>query len=282
MRITTLIENECVPDRDDLVAEFGLSLHIEAGGARILFDTGASPTFVENAQRLGIDLSAVELGVLSHHHYDHGGGLEAFLTVNSKALVFLKDAELARRQLRALGFLRKSVGIDTSLLDRFPERFRTISEETQISPGITLLTTIPHDSPRPAGNRHLFVVREDGTFRDSFDHELTMVVEENGGLVVFTGCSHNGILNMIEGVVRRFPGHVIRAVFGGFHLIGLPFFNTMTASREEVRELARRLPEVPVERVFTGHCTGRRAFAVLKDVLGDRLHGFPTGSVIEF
>ena len=72
MKLTVLMENTTV--REDLTAEHGLSLYIEANGKRILFDTGASATFADNAEKLGIDLSQVDLCILSHGHYDHGGG----------------------------------------------------------------------------------------------------------------------------------------------------------------------------------------------------------------
>lgn len=281
MRVTTLIENERLPDREDLVAEFGLSLHIEFERTRILFDAGASPAFIGNAERMGIDLGAVDLAVLSHHHFDHGGGLEAFLEVNPNARVHLRAAEISERQFRAFGVIRHSVGIDTSLLERFPERFFPLSESTEIAPGATVLTHIPDDLPRPAGNKHLYVIRDGQIAHDSFDHELVLVVREGDGIVVFTGCSHSGILNMIDGVAQSFPELPIRAVFGGFHLIGLPLFGRMAASRAEVRTLAGRILDVPVERVYTGHCTGKRAYGVLQEVMGDRLAAFPTGTVIE-
>lgn len=75
MRVTTLIENSTLAGREDLTAEFGLSLHIRRGDLQILFDTGASGAFADNAKRLDIDLAKVNVAVLSHHHYDHGGGL---------------------------------------------------------------------------------------------------------------------------------------------------------------------------------------------------------------
>ena len=76
MRVTALIENDRVEGKDDLSPEFGLSLHVEVNGTTILFDVGASSTFADNAEVLGIDISDVGVAVVSHHHFDHGGGLE--------------------------------------------------------------------------------------------------------------------------------------------------------------------------------------------------------------
>ena len=87
MNLTVLLENTAC--RDELVAEHGLSLYIEAGGKRILFDTGASPAFADNAEKLGIDLSQVDLCILSHGHYDHGGGIRRFLEINDHAPVYV-------------------------------------------------------------------------------------------------------------------------------------------------------------------------------------------------
>ena len=87
MKIIALMENTAaVPD---VLSEHGLSLYLEGKGHRILFDTGQSENFAVNAKRLGVDLAAVDLAILSHGHYDHGGGLKRFLELNQKAPVYL-------------------------------------------------------------------------------------------------------------------------------------------------------------------------------------------------
>ena len=94
MKITTLIENTAC--REGLVCEHGLSLYIETGSKRILFDAGQTGAFGDNAEKLGIDLSRVDLAVLSHGHYDHGGGLKRFLELNAAAPVYINQSAFSQ------------------------------------------------------------------------------------------------------------------------------------------------------------------------------------------
>ena len=150
-----------------------------------------------------------------------------------------------------------------------------------IAPGVYLLTAIGSAHRRPRGNRRLFADSDGGLVPDPFDHELTMVVHDEDGMVVFTGCSHHGILNLIDAARAQFPRVPIKAVFGGFHLIGLPFYNSMAASRAEVRDIGWRVMEKVDGTVYSGHCTGKKAFGVLAGVMGESLQPFPTGSSVE-
>jgi 7,8-dihydropterin-6-yl-methyl-4-(beta-D-ribofuranosyl)aminobenzene 5'-phosphate synthase len=281
MRVTTLIENSTLEGREDLVAEFGLSLHVQRGDLRILFDTGASGAFADNAEQLGIDLAKVDLAVLSHHHFDHGGGLQRFLAINDRARVHLRASGWAPRYFRALVVVKRPIGLDASLFDRFAHRFELVTESMEVAPGVFLLTDIGSNYPRPEGNRHLFVDRGGSLELDPFEHELVLVVREEDGIVVFTGCSHHGILNMIEAARSRFPEVPVKAVFGGFHLIGVPFLDSMAAPREEVEAIGRTMLELTAGPIFTGHCTGRKAYGVLAGVMGGALQPFSTGSSVE-
>ena len=87
MIITPLVEN--LTARQDLGCEHGLSVHIKTAGHNILFDMGKSELFLENAEKLHVDIGQVEIAVVSHGHYDHGGGLPAFLEQNGTANVYL-------------------------------------------------------------------------------------------------------------------------------------------------------------------------------------------------
>lgn len=281
MRVTSLIENSRLETADDLVPEFGLSMLVEHGGSTVLFDMGSSSAFADNAGRLAVDISTVDAAVISHQHFDHGGGLAYFLNANTRAKVYLREAPLADRRFKAFAVIDRPIGLDLELVERYRDRFEFVSDTTEIAPGVFLLTAIGSAHRRPRGNRKLYVQRDSGFVRDPFDHELLMVVREDDGMAVFTGCSHSGVLNLIDAAIDAFPATPIKAVFGGFHLIGLPFYNSMAASRSEVKALGREILERVSGPVFTGHCTGKKAYPILEGVMGERLREFPTGARTE-
>ena len=280
MKVVALIENTKLEGREDLVDEHGLSLYIECDDKHILFDTGATEAFYQNAVTLGIDLQEVDALVISHHHFDHGGGLARFLEVNHKAKVYLRKSEEEDFYFRIPGILSRYVGLDQELLEKQADRFEFVDSFTEILPGVYILTEIPRHYALPKGNRRLFVKRGKTFSLDSFEHELIMVEKEKEELVVFTGCAHSGILNMVAAVTRQFPDVPIKGVFGGFHLIGLPKLNTMAGSKREVKGIGQELLKYPIERVYTGHCTGKKAYRVLKGVMAEKLEYFPTGSQV--
>ncbi len=281
MKVTVLVENTTSEDRKDLKAEHGLSLHIQRNGKQILFDAGATDAFAYNAERLGIDIGAVDMAVVSHHHFDHGGGLPAFLEMNRKAKVHIGQKESGGCYFRAFGLIDRYIGLNPNLFSKWGNRFEFVRGFAEVSPDVFILTDIKSSYPLPRGNRHLYVKEGDGYRLDSFGHELVMVVREKDGLVVFTACSHRGILNMVDAVARQFEGLPFKAVFGGFHLIGLPILNTMAGSRREVEALGEEMLKYSIEKVYTGHCTGAKAYRVLKRVMGDRLQYLPTNSQVE-
>jgi 7,8-dihydropterin-6-yl-methyl-4-(beta-D-ribofuranosyl)aminobenzene 5'-phosphate synthase len=281
MKVTALVENTRVGGGPDVCAEWGLSLHIEHQDLRLIFDSGASEAFSRNAAKLGIDLSQVDMAVLSHHHADHGGGLCRFLEINTRAKVFLSRKVPGLCSMRALGIGLRSVGLDRGLFRKHLDRLEFVDGYTSIAPDVHLLDDFGLEFARPKANRRLYVKQGGKWVQDSFDHELALLVKRPDGLVVFTGCSHRGIANIIHAVCQAFEGVPIRAVFGGLHLVGIPVLNTMAESRADVERLGETLLKYPIDRIFTGHCTGTRGFRILKETLGDRLMLFAAGDCVE-
>lgn len=161
MHVVTLMENTVC--RDDLACEHGLSLYIEARGKKILFDAGQSGAFADNARKLGIDLAQVDFAVLSHGHYDHGGGFRRFLEINQTAPVYLRREAFGDHY----NGTAKYIGLDKALLES--GRLVFVPDMLEISPGITLyggpmelrreIRLFPpgcgeHRRPLPAGCAH--------------------------------------------------------------------------------------------------------------------------------
>lgn len=281
MKITALIENREPDNRNDLETEHGLSLHIEHNGRNILFDTGASESFWHNAEKLGINLKQIDLTILSHHHYDHGGGLPFFLETNLQSRVYLGRRPSGDPLFKGLGgVMKKYIGLDPKLFEKYPDRFLFLNHMAEIASDLFVITEICNRYPRPKGNSKL-MVEKDGTMQpDTFDHEVVTVIKDRGELVIITGCAHSGILNMVETVIRNFPDTPIKAVVGGFHLAGIPIEHLMPESRDEIEKIAAQMLKYPIRKVYTGHCTGMKAYEILKSVMGDKLEYIKTGTSI--
>ena len=176
MKITTLIDNRPSPDDHDLTAEWGLSLCVELNGRQLLIDMGATDAFARNAERLSIDIAAIDAAILSHHHYDHGGGLRRFLELNDHAPIYLGAAPDGDPTVKLLGFVRKYIGLDQALLAKHAHRFRYVHERTEVLPGIFVLPRIGGQHARPAGNKHLYLKRDSGLVPDDFRHEVVVAI----------------------------------------------------------------------------------------------------------
>ena len=260
MKIVTLMENTAC--RENLAAEHGLSLYIETGSHRILFDAGQTSAFADNAERLGVDLASVDMAILSHGHYDHGGGLERFLEVNQTAPVYLRRDAFGQH----FNGSEKYIGLAESLRKR--DRLIFTDDALELAPGITLRSGNERLRPHPFPSFGLNL-REQGQSRpDPFFHEQYLIVEENGKRIVISGCSHKGILN----ILHWFRPDVL---IGGFHFMKLDPIQDARA----LTDAAEALISHPTT-YYTGHCTGQAQFDFLKSLMGDRLQSLNAGTEI--
>lgn len=258
MKLSILSDNLACGDFE---AEWGLSIHIEYNGRNLLLDTGASPLFLRNARRLGIDMEKVEFAVLSHAHYDHADGMAAFFAANKTAPLYLR-ADAAEDCCAMKEGRMEYIGIRTGWLEEYRERLRPIAGAAILGDGVTLLPHKAGPDLREAGLRAGMYRRRGDLFEpDTFTHEQSVVLETEKGLVVLNSCSHAGADRILWEVSEAFPGQRLYAMIGGFHLF--------KSSEREVRALASRLRALGAAYILTGHCTGQEAYDILREELGD-------------
>lgn len=154
-------------------------------------------------------------------------------------------------------------------------------DDTEVAPGFFALTSIPDTEPRVYVERKIMVREGDKLVPDKFRHELALVVKESDGISVLTGRGHLGVLNMVQAAKAKWPDEPIKAVIGGFHAVSNPINKGMAGSPASIERMARRLKELGCQRVFSGHCTGKKATAILKQVLRDDHDDLATGKVFD-
>lgn len=261
MKIYTLMENTA---RDaSLHCEHGLSLYIETGSRKLLFDAGQTDAFAKNAENMGVDLSQVDTAILSHGHYDHSGGFAAFRQRNPHAPVYASAYAFGA----FYNGTEKYIGVAPGLKDL--PNLVTASAEVDLGDGITLYAgSIP--VPRGIQNYGLNELRNGRPVADDFRHEQYLLIREGNKKILFSGCSHRGILNIAE----FFCPDVL---VGGFHFMKL---DPLGEGRATLETAAQRLLELNCT-FYTGHCTGLAQFDFLKKRMGDNLHYLAAGSVLE-
>ena len=265
LKMTVLMDNIA---QEPLACEWGLSILIEADGRKILLDTGESGKFTRNAELLQTDLSEVDVGILSHAHYDHADGMEAFFACNDHA------AFLLRQGCRENCFGIKDGafyynGIRRGTLERFADRIRFVSGVYPVAEGIWLLPHRTADYSQIALRNELFLMENDRRRPDDFKHEQSLVVETQKGLVIFNSCSHTGVKNILEDVREMLGDREVCAYVGGLHLYKL--------TDEELSVLADDLACSGISHILTGHCTGEHAYAFLRQRLGEKIGQLSAG-----
>ena len=277
MRFQFLVDNKTENSR--CMAEWGLSIVIETGGKKILLDTGNSNLYKANAEALGVNLAEMDALVISHGHYDHTGGVPAFVTVNEKAPIYLhKDA------------LYEAYGEEDGKVDEKPCSIKWSEEELEavwpriqftggtvkLFDNVTLIGDIPDLEGYPATEQFWRRVEtEDGEslIADTMSHEQVIVVEEEKGLYIFSGCSHRGVVPTLRHVQNLMPGKRIAALIAGMHLY--------PASPEMRTKIVKEIAELDMDAVFPVHCTGMDAILQLKTLMGDKCVAACTGDSYE-
>lgn len=146
-----------------------MDFHIETKLHKILFDLGPDSTIFENAAKRNLDVSKVDIVIISHGHYDHGGALKDFLDINSTADIYVQREAFEPYYSKALSS-KTSIGLDESLKEH--RQIRLISGDYKIDDELFLFTVTGTDKLRSPANDTLY----DKNGRDKFSHEQNLII----------------------------------------------------------------------------------------------------------
>jgi len=233
IKITILYDNYIFSEGTK--SDWGFACLIEGTEKTILFDTGTKSDILwYNIEKLNADLSKVEQIVISHNHGDHTGGLQSVLEKNSEVSVFLPVSFANEYVSSVEGAGAKVIAVDQP---------REICRDVYLT----------------------------GQMGDQIK-EQSLIIDTPKGLVVVTGCSHQGIVNILN-KAKEILNKDIYLVFGGFHL--------MRHSDKQVKEIIQQFKNLGVKQCGATHCTGDKAIAMFKEAYGENYVPMGVGKVIK-
>jgi 7,8-dihydropterin-6-yl-methyl-4-(beta-D-ribofuranosyl)aminobenzene 5'-phosphate synthase len=273
-------------------ANHGFSIVITAHGPdskqTMLFDGGPVDYAVErNGVRLGVDFGAIGAVVLSHGHWDHAGGIPRALGMTLQGNGGVPVPLYLHPQMFQLRGIRKSDG-SVQPMQRVlnPDEWRLLGAEPLVTRDAQFFCEgmfyvsgeIPRITPYEKGfSGHVRQGEHGGEWEpdEALTDERFVAVHLRGkGLVIFSSCSHAGIINVLHHARSLFPGVRIFALMGGFHLSG--------PNERAIVETVRDLSNFDLAHIIPAHCTGWRAVNALALAYGDKMLPSAVGKIFSF
>ncbi|MCR1898856.1 MBL fold metallo-hydrolase [Irregularibacter muris] len=272
MNITTLIENKS-GGKEELNTEHGLSMYIEIDGKNILFDTGQSGKFIDNAKKLNIDLKDLDYAILSHGHYDHSGGFVRLIQeINPKIKLYVgKGFFHEKYNLHQEDYEYVGNDFDEDFLRSNHIPVEYIQENSMnITENLIAFTNFHRNEEFENSNQNMFIKEKNKYKKDLFLDEISLGIPSKEGFVLLVGCSHVGIVNILDTVIQR-TNKNIHTFLGGTHLV--------TEEEEKINRVIQYIQEKDIQVVGACHCTGKNGETMLREQLGEKFKNNRTGNL---
>lgn len=279
VRIVTILDDYAGYETSFL-AQHGIAIMIEACSEgvckRILMDTGQSALpILHNMKLLDIDPASIDAVLLSHCHYDHTEGLaDTLKAIGRKDIPVIAHTSIFRPNYVFKPFIR-NIGVvkenGRKAIEDAGGLLVLVDEPFEIMPGVITTGVVPRKRDFEKQGIGTYNLEAGHITPDEILDDLSLAVKVKGkGLAVISGCSHAGIVNIIDWSKELTAEPRVDVVIGGFHLI--------EASAERIEKTAQVLKSLEVGRVITGHCTGLAALCEFSKVLGDRFEQLHVGT----
>ncbi|MCS7386387.1 MAG: MBL fold metallo-hydrolase [Candidatus Methanomethylicota archaeon] len=277
VEVKVLVENTA--GAREILGAHGLAIHIKAQlkadkQVNILFDTGPSDMVLKhNAEIMKINFKELDAIVLSHGHYDHTGGLIEALNLTSKRIPVVAHPHCFNPKFVADPKIRyNGIPFTDSQVMKLGNLILA-KDPVKLSPGIITTGEVPRITDFEK-IRKMKTIINGAVVDDQMLDDQALVINLNGELIIVSGCAHSGIVNTIMRAIKLTNIKKIRAVIGGFHLIG--------ASSERIEKTIKYIDEIGVEKIMPCHCTGEKAMVKMAIKFGEKFQRVVAGSVIRF
>lgn len=244
MKLYVLVDNNTIID-SYFKGEPALSFYIEVDGCKILFDTGYSDLFLENAKKMGINLRDIDYIVLSHGHNDHTCGLQYLMNFD-----FNKKVKIVAHPLtfnKKIDVNGPEIGCPLNIND-LSKKFELVLTDKpyNLSPKIKFLGEIPRELDKSIVAVDKIVI-DNEIVPDFHLDDSALVVTNNNKTTIITGCSHSGLINIVDYELKIIETQDLNNIIGGFHLLE----NAPT----KAEEISQFLLNKNVQTITPCHCT---------------------------
>ena len=270
----TIVSENCVYHLPGALAEHGLSIFMETDRGNYLLDTGQGKAIINNALVLGLDLKTIKGIIMSHHHWDHTGGLGPVLDLKGMVDIYAHP-DFFKESYSVSGNTARYIGVPypRPLLEAKGARFNFSDQFRQIEPGLWLTGEVPRHTDYELGDGKQMIKSGEGYVKDDLRDDQSVVVETEKGLFIILGCCHSGIINTLSYIVEKMGPRHINAVIGGTHL--------GPVSNEQREKSIDALKAFDIERLGVSHCTGQNTASRLAVEFGARFFFCNVGTVVE-
>jgi 7,8-dihydropterin-6-yl-methyl-4-(beta-D-ribofuranosyl)aminobenzene 5'-phosphate synthase len=277
IRARVLCENS-VQGQVGAIAEHGWSVWLETPAGPYLFDTGQGKALLNNAAFFRTPLAEVRGVLISHHHVDHTGGLLNALNAIQPAdgVPIYAHPDLFKDSWSVHDEQRRHIGVPFSgaALESVGARFDLVAGWRELAPGLYLTGEIPRRHAFEIGDQNLFHYDAEGQFVvDPIRDDQTVVLDTDDGLFVLLGCSHSGLINILDYIVEQTGQSRFHTIIGGTHL--------GPVEQQQVDQTIAALHRYDIGRLGVSHCTGQPVAARLAAEFGERFFFCSVGTLVE-